>query len=218
MDKQNLLARRLANIKNVAQNMVEGRYDDMGVYAAITFILAESTIEIPHGRPDFTLEECGCCSCYHRPGYTGDCRNDAERFSDYAALAREYWKKAIGDFLPVAVKEDKVMVEFENIGEGLSGDYNEDDEQDIPVLRFGVYKRSTNPLPAFDKGIPKPEDQWESVDDASYSTKVPVDTPKESLEKMARLIMDRVKQRVLDYSSVKKLCEQLSWIQESWVV
>lgn len=26
------------------------------------------------------LEECGQCGCYHRPGYTGDCRNDAERW------------------------------------------------------------------------------------------------------------------------------------------
>jgi hypothetical protein len=26
------------------------------------------------------LEECGCCSCYHRPEFLGDCRDDAERF------------------------------------------------------------------------------------------------------------------------------------------
>ena len=26
------------------------------------------------------IEECGCCSCYHRPEYMGDCRNDTERF------------------------------------------------------------------------------------------------------------------------------------------
>jgi hypothetical protein len=25
--------------------------------------------------------ECGCCGEYHREGYYGDCRNDAERFS-----------------------------------------------------------------------------------------------------------------------------------------
>ena len=27
------------------------------------------------------LEECGCCGCYHRPEFTGDCREDAERFA-----------------------------------------------------------------------------------------------------------------------------------------
>ncbi len=26
------------------------------------------------------LVECGCCGCFHRPDYSGDCRNDAERF------------------------------------------------------------------------------------------------------------------------------------------
>jgi hypothetical protein len=31
-------------------------------------------------KPKF--EECGCCGHRHRPEYRGDCRNDAERFSD----------------------------------------------------------------------------------------------------------------------------------------
>lgn len=26
-------------------------------------------------------EECGCCGHLHRPGYTGDCRNDEARFT-----------------------------------------------------------------------------------------------------------------------------------------
>lgn len=26
------------------------------------------------------LTECGCCGCYHRPDFAGDCRNDDERF------------------------------------------------------------------------------------------------------------------------------------------
>ncbi len=25
--------------------------------------------------------ECGCCCCWHRAEFTGDCRNDAERFA-----------------------------------------------------------------------------------------------------------------------------------------
>lgn len=27
-----------------------------------------------------TLEECGCCGCYHCPEFAGDCRDDDERF------------------------------------------------------------------------------------------------------------------------------------------
>jgi hypothetical protein len=26
------------------------------------------------------IVECGCCGCYHRAEYFGDCRNDDERF------------------------------------------------------------------------------------------------------------------------------------------
>ena len=26
--------------------------------------------------------ECGCCGAFHRTDYYGDCRNDAERFSE----------------------------------------------------------------------------------------------------------------------------------------
>jgi len=26
------------------------------------------------------LVECGCCGCYHRKNYVGDCRNDDERY------------------------------------------------------------------------------------------------------------------------------------------
>ena len=28
------------------------------------------------------LEECGCCGCWHRKDYYGDCRNDEERYVD----------------------------------------------------------------------------------------------------------------------------------------
>lgn len=35
------------------------------------------------------FENCGCCGHLHRPGYTGDCRNDSERFT-HAALDEKY--------------------------------------------------------------------------------------------------------------------------------
>lgn len=25
--------------------------------------------------------ECGCCGCYHKEGYGGDCRDDNERYN-----------------------------------------------------------------------------------------------------------------------------------------
>lgn len=28
------------------------------------------------------IVDCGCCGAFHRVSYLGDCRNDAERFTD----------------------------------------------------------------------------------------------------------------------------------------
>ena len=33
------------------------------------------------------IEECGCCGCYHRLDYWGDCRKDSERFDTYCDKA-----------------------------------------------------------------------------------------------------------------------------------
>jgi hypothetical protein len=37
---------------------------------------------IPKGQRVNTFVECGCCGCYHRTDFTGDCREDSERFPD----------------------------------------------------------------------------------------------------------------------------------------
>lgn len=29
------------------------------------------------------LKECGQCDCFHKPGYTGDCRDDYNRYADW---------------------------------------------------------------------------------------------------------------------------------------
>jgi hypothetical protein len=31
-------------------------------------------------NPPEGWEECGCCSCYHPPEFTGDCRDDSNRW------------------------------------------------------------------------------------------------------------------------------------------
>jgi hypothetical protein len=36
---------------------------------------------IPRGVRSNILVECGCCSCYHRDDFEGDCREDSERFA-----------------------------------------------------------------------------------------------------------------------------------------
>lgn len=35
---------------------------------------------IPKGKRVNTFVECGCCGHYHRVDFTGDCREDSERY------------------------------------------------------------------------------------------------------------------------------------------
>ena len=57
------------------------------------------------------------------------------------------------------VKQGRIRMELEDIGEGLSGDYCEDDPDDVPVLRFY--------FSALDE-----EGTWISLDDTSCCTSI----------------------------------------------
>jgi hypothetical protein len=46
----------------------------------------------------FVVVECLNCGCYHRLGYTGDCRDDAERISDPHEYATEHGMSEIDSF------------------------------------------------------------------------------------------------------------------------
>jgi len=93
-----------------------------------------------------------------------------------------------------------VRVEWERLGEGVCGDYNPDDPDDIELLRFDVSHKDSE------------TGEWLAVDDASYCTQVPVDTAPEVRQTLLRFIMDEVYEPVTDGHSIKKLCERLSWI------
>jgi len=92
---------------------------------------------------------------------------------------------------------DDIKVEWEDIGEGLSGDFNDKDPNDISLLRFYVSVK--------DGG------EWAEADDASYCTRMPTSTPKDILRKGLKLIYDRVHD-IVKNGSIKKICEDLSWL------
>lgn len=89
-------------------------------------------------------------------------------------------------------------VVWEYIGEGMSGDYNPEDEKDYPHLRFACYKRP--------EGHTKGHFEWEQVDDASYCTCLPISTPKTILKLASDKILLGLGE---DY---KKRLEELSWL------
>ena len=124
------------------------------------------------------------------------------------------------DYLPMHLEEDGVVVEWEYIGEGYTGDYDPEDTTDLPLLRFSVWKM--RPIEEID---PDPnltlrfEDRsgWDQVEDASYCTQVPIDTDKEILEKLLKILMYNFKGDVQAGNSVKKIGEEMSWIDEGWI-
>ncbi len=102
-------------------------------------------------------------------------------------------------------EEGNLRVEWVNDGEGICGDYNPDDPEDVNLLRFDV---------SILRGR-----QYEEVEDASYCTQMPADTDPKVLLKALRYLLKEysVLQNDPDVS-VKKLGEQLSWMCPEWFV
>lgn len=97
-----------------------------------------------------------------------------------------------------------VKVEWVNCDEGFCGDYNPNDPNDLNLLRFEVSINRAG--------------TWIAVEDASYCTLMPADTPKPILMRALQFLL-REYSNVLDADpeqSVKKLGENLSWISPEW--
>ena len=108
---------------------------------------------------------------------------------------------------PVSISDDTLMVEWVNIGEGICGDYNPDDPEDINLLRFDVSYEDKSRSTAV-------ETVWEEVENASYCTNTPADTPVEDLLRLLYAVFKEYRSRIDDYPevSLKKLGEGLSHI------
>lgn len=101
-------------------------------------------------------------------------------------------KKQI-EFQDLVVTRKNVRVTWEDIGEGLSGDYDNTDSDDVPLLRFSCDR--------------KVDGDWEQIDDGSYCTRCPTNTPRKSLRRFAKEILDACEQ-----PSPKRRLEELSWL------
>lgn len=83
-----------------------------------------------------------------------------------------------------------LTAEWESIGEGFSGDYNPDDPNDAPLLRFSVLLNG------------------EQIDDGSYCTLMPEGSDPAILLRGLELILDAA-----ESSSPKRRLEELSWMR-----
>ena len=106
-----------------------------------------------------------------------------------------------GEFPAISFEKHGVKVEVDWLGEGGSGDYDPDDPEDTPVLRFDVYSRK-------DRG------DWEQVEDASYCTAMPamlLFTHRDEILGWAESVWNEVWEAITSGDSVKRTCESLSW-------
>ena len=109
------------------------------------------------------------------------------------------------DFYPLTLEQGNLRVECEWLGEGWEGDYDMDDTDDTPLLRFSVSKHTLRD----DEG--NLIDAWEQLDDASYCTRMPVHTSSRILAVAAAVVLEEARRALDGGGSVKKPMERLSW-------
>jgi hypothetical protein len=107
-------------------------------------------------------------------------------------------------FEDLTLERGNKRVTWEWIGEGWSGDHDETDPDDTPLLRFSCseFVRSMENRPA---GFEK---EWQALDDASYCTRMPVTSNIADLVRGAAIILEAIEQD----RSFKKRLEELSWL------
>ena len=105
--------------------------------------------------------------------------------------------------LPAAIDRN-VKVEWTDCNEGLSGDYNAENPEDVHLLRFDVYVVR--------------DGSWVAVDDASYCTQMPADTDMDILKRAVKYLAKEYADVLSSDpdTSVKKLGERMSWIAPDW--
>lgn len=114
-----------------------------------------------------------------------------------------------GNETVLEMEDDRLKVELADIGEGICGDYRPDDPNDIQLIRFYVYERTDDN---------EYEDGWVPVEDASRCTSVPVDTPREKLEAIAKIIFGEFEDALPTEetgASIKAIADRLSWLDEA---
>ena len=119
------------------------------------------------------------------------------------------------DEIEVISDDGLVMVSLDYIGEGRDGDYQPDDPDDYPHLRFDIYRKYEEgmeiPLYVFDVDAYTHGD-WMAVLDASYCTALNANEKRAMLENYAKQILIEVESGVRDCKRQKRLYESLSWL------
>lgn len=127
------------------------------------------------------------------------------------AINKFDWLKKIENFQDIQLHRGDKKVQIEYCDEGYNGEFDPNDPEDVPLLRFSCFKLLSE--------WGNDGREYESMDSASYCTQLPVDTPFAELCDFARKVMDAIQEK-----EYKNKLEELSltipkeWalIQEVW--
>ena len=103
-----------------------------------------------------------------------------------------------------------VKVTLEYIGEGVDGDYDEDNPDDVPLLRVSL-SRKNDGHENLEDVAEHDNDDWWAVTDGSYCTMLPATTDRELLKKAAKVMLKKVQKGLSACVRNKRLYESLSY-------
>ena len=118
-----------------------------------------------------------------------------------------------------AISDDgMVKVEWTDLGEGMCGDYNPDDPDDVALLRFDAWVRVTGTNMDEIRGLENAYkgDKWGYKSNGSYCTLTPVETHGPVLERLAQIIANELANN-LDNGGWKSTAERMSYASPEWV-
>ena len=108
-------------------------------------------------------------------------------------MTKHNWQEHIDNFKTIAVETGGHKVSWEYIGEGFGGDYNDEDPNDTPLLRFYCFKNIGG--------------NWDEMTDGSYCTHFDISTQRYYLMIAALIIIEILEKE----KSPKHLLEKSSW-------
>jgi len=118
---------------------------------------------------------------------------------------REMLRNTESTWPEIMIEESGVQVIIHwDCYEGVNGDYDVEDDDDEPLLRFDVLKRT-----AHEEG----DGEFEQIEDSSYCTDLRAYDDRGLILQAAQAIMNEVFDKVKAGQSIKKTCEGLSHIR-----
>ncbi|MFZ9515541.1 MAG: hypothetical protein ACO29P_09950 [Bacteroidia bacterium] len=111
--------------------------------------------------------------------------------------------------IEVVSENGLVKVVLEYIGEGYSGDYDPEDQDDTPLLRYTLYRKNDG-NENLGNVVEDIGNEWCSVMDGSYCTNLSVHDGRDKLTQVANSMLLQVKDGLTFCVREKRLYEWLS--------